>query len=159
MIAHLYIFFQKKESSTQKLLRLVKRGELVVGALRILRTRARKDPQAADIIRNDIPSIISLLSSVIILIAENAASLLFILAEGNDNNRVEIVRNGGVQPLIGLLSSGVMSTKVIAANTLWELAINNDNKVAIAMEGGINPLVQLLSTGSEKRQKKTVQVH
>mmetsp|Transcript_2614 Transcript_2614/g.6709 ORF Transcript_2614/g.6709 Transcript_2614/m.6709 type:complete len:912 (-) Transcript_2614:145-2880(-) len=58
----------------------------------------------------------------------------------------EIVRNGGVRPLIRMLTRGSEEGKKRAAKALREVARNKAHQVVISQACGIPPLVELLET-------------
>merc|ERR1711991_1271333 len=78
-----------------------------------------------------------------------AAGALQNLAADNNDNKVRIEREGGIEPLIALLRDGSAEGKTQAARALYDLAYNHaDNKVLIARKGGIEALIALLQDGS-----------
>lgn len=72
------------------------------------------------------------------------ASALWELAANHPNNQSAIAAEGGIPPLIALLS-GSLEVHRDAAGALWALAASAANQAAIAEAGGIAPLVQLLA--------------
>lgn len=83
------------------------------------------------------------------LLHENAALALRNLAVRAEN-KTEIVKQGGVPPLVALLSDSSDSCKKQAAGALSNLAVNSKNKRIIAAYGAIPPLVSIISVGQEK---------
>lgn len=83
---------------------------------------------------------------------ERAAAVLADLARMGEN-KLAIVANGGVRPLVAMLSSDAPEARSQAAGALWHLAAIASSKTAIAEAGGIAPLVALLSDGSPDAQK------
>jgi vacuolar protein 8 len=70
------------------------------------------------------------------------------LVDVADDNKVSIVVEGGLPPLIRLLKTGSPVVKEKAASILRVLATVKDNKVAISEAGGIEPLIDVLVIGS-----------
>ena len=68
--------------------------------------------------------------------------------------RAEVVdaEAGGVQLLVGMLSTGTDGGQLHAASTLATMATTRTLQEAIVKAGAIEPLVKLLRTGSNKAQ-------
>mmetsp|Transcript_39071 Transcript_39071/g.71157 ORF Transcript_39071/g.71157 Transcript_39071/m.71157 type:complete len:917 (-) Transcript_39071:72-2822(-) len=75
----------------------------------------------------------------------DAAEKLGVIAQDKFKAR-EIVRNGGVRPLIRMLTRGNDEGKKRAAKALREVARNKAHQVVISQACGIPPLVELLET-------------
>lgn len=65
----------------------------------------------------------------------------------SSENQVIIAREGGIKPLIELLSTGSVKAKDSAAGALQNLSVDDGNTVQIAKEGGIKPFIQLVLSG------------
>ena len=63
---------------------------------------------------------------------------------GNMMNKVQIMEEGGIAPLVALIADGSLAAKEEAAVAIANLATNTDNQVEIANAGGIAPLVRLV---------------
>lgn len=84
---------------------------------------------------------------------KEAASALWSMAHEYDANQKAIAVEGGISPLIALLSSSRAEVHRDAAGALWSLAASQDNQKLIAECKGITPLVALLTDGSHGAQE------
>lgn len=100
----------------------------------------------------DIPSIVKDLKSAPHERKEQIAHLLDILATRDEKHPNEIHKAGGVQLLVGMLSTGTDGGQLHAASTLATMATTRTLQEAIVKAGAIEPLVKLLRTGSNKAQ-------
>ena len=82
------------------------------------------------------------------------ASALWEMAANHPTNQLAIAAEGGIPPLIALLSHSPEIHRD-AAGALWSLAANATNQAAIAEAGGIAPLVALLSNVHNKAAQDT----
>ena len=85
---------------------------------------------------------------------EKASGALWNLAV-NVENREEIARAGGIQPLVAVLRSGTDVAQEKAAAALKNLATSNaNNQMEIGAQGGVVRLLEVCRNGSEKAQEK-----
>lgn len=83
-----------------------------------------------------------------------ACSLLARLAF-DESNRSQIARQGGIAPVVALVSTGTDRQKAWAATVLANMAYNSaSNRSAIREQGAIPPLVALLTGNSSTPQQK-----
>ncbi|KAL4133852.1 hypothetical protein PRIC2_004168 [Phytophthora ramorum] len=86
-----------------------------------------------------------------------AAEALATLASNNDQNCVEIAREGAIPPLVTLLRSGTDVHKQEAAYALGILAADNDvNRSKIAREGAIPPMVAFVKAVTDAQNQWAV---
>mmetsp|Transcript_36072 Transcript_36072/g.71377 ORF Transcript_36072/g.71377 Transcript_36072/m.71377 type:complete len:445 (+) Transcript_36072:61-1395(+) len=78
---------------------------------------------------------------------EAAVKALGELAGTGPGRREEIVKAGAVPLLVGLVQSGSLRAKELAAGALSHLALTPGNKTAIAEAGGIRAIVELMRNG------------
>ena len=86
-----------------------------------------------------------LVSDMTPTLTHHAAAALSSLAAGNQANRELIAKEGGLPPLVALLSSGATDTRKVATRALNNLCVASDhNRAKIAKLGAIEVLVQQL---------------
>lgn len=83
---------------------------------------------------------------------ERAAACLADLSRLGEN-KLSIVTEKGVPPLVMILSSDSPEARTHAAATIWNLCAIGANKQGIADNGAISPLVSLLRDGTPDAQK------
>jgi hypothetical protein len=83
---------------------------------------------------------------------ERAAACLADLSRLGEN-KLAIVAEKGVPPLVMILSSDSPEAQTHAAATIWNLCAIGANKQGIADQGAISPLVSLLRDGTPEAQK------
>ena len=86
-------------------------------------------------------------------VANVAAGALATLAKDNIVNEIMITEEGGIPPLVELLTAKTPAhtsgSYEDATKALWHLATTEDNQTAIAKAGGIAPLLGLLTSESD----------
>ena len=83
---------------------------------------------------------------------ERAAAVLSELVRLAES-KVEVVRTGGLEPLVAMLFSPCLESQAHAACALWHLSVVAEHKPMIIALQSINPLVALLTDGSVQAQR------
>jgi hypothetical protein len=68
-------------------------------------------------------------------------------------SKIDVVREGGLQPLVVMLSSSCRESQAHAACALWHLSVVAEHKPMIVGMNSVQPLVKLLTHGSAQSQK------
>lgn len=88
------------------------------------------------------------LSSANINIQFRAASNLRIMAKYSQENRAEIARCGGVNPLVTLISSTNQSIQEQSVTAILNISLCEETREPIAVAGAIHSLISALNTGT-----------
>ncbi|OWM86231.1 U-box domain-containing protein 11-like [Punica granatum] len=99
-----------------------------------------------------IPPLVHLLTSVDVLIQENAVTSILNLSI-YENNKGLIMLAGAIPSIVQVLRAGSMEARENAAATLFSLSLGDENKIIIGASGAIPALVDLLQTGSTRGKK------
>ncbi|GAV63479.1 U-box domain-containing protein/KAP domain-containing protein, partial [Cephalotus follicularis] len=98
--------------------------------------------------KEGILSFVENLSSSKLELQRNAVKKIRLLSKENPENRVSIANNGGIPPLVQLLSYPDSKIQEHAVTAILNLSIDEANKKHIANEGAIPSIIDILQNGS-----------
>ncbi|XP_062099007.1 U-box domain-containing protein 15 [Humulus lupulus] len=99
-------------------------------------------------LKEEILSLIEGLSSSHLERQRKAVKKVRLLSKENPGNRILIAHNGGIPPLVQLLSYPDSNIQEHAVTALLNLSIDESNKKFIAREGAIPAIIEVLQKGS-----------
>ena len=98
--------------------------------------------------QEEIPSLVESLSSINLEHQRKAVKRIRMLSKENSENRVLVAENGGIPPLVQILSYPDSKIKEHAVTALLNLSIDEANKKLISKEGAIPAIIEVLENGS-----------
>ncbi|KAK7243306.1 hypothetical protein RIF29_38099 [Crotalaria pallida] len=96
----------------------------------------------------EITSLVESLSSIHLEEQRKAVEKIRMLSKENAENRVLIAENGGIPPLVQLLSYPDSKLQEHAVTALLNLSIDEGNKRLISKEGAVPAIIEVLENGS-----------
>lgn len=98
--------------------------------------------------KEEIPCLVESLSSIHLEEQRKAVEGIRMLSKENPENRVLVAENGGIPPLVQLLSYPDSKIQEHAVTALLNLSIDESNKKLISKEGAIPAIIEVLENGS-----------
>ncbi|XP_028765462.1 U-box domain-containing protein 15 [Neltuma alba] len=98
--------------------------------------------------KGEIAALVGDLSSVHLEVQRKAVKKIRMISKENSENRVLVAENGGIPPLVQLLSYPDSKIQEDAVTALLNLSIDEGNKILICREGAIPAIIEVLRSGS-----------
>lgn len=103
----------------------------------------------------EISLLIQNLSSCQLDVQREAILKIRMLSKENPENRILIADNGGISPLVHLLSHKNSKIQEHTVTALLNLSIDEANKRVIAREGAIPDIIEILQNGTEEARENS----
>ncbi|KAH7574784.1 hypothetical protein JRO89_XS02G0003900 [Xanthoceras sorbifolium] len=104
---------------------------------------------------DDISSLVQNLSSSHLHIRREAVVKIRMLSKENPDNRILIANNGGIPPLVQLLSYPDSKIQEQTVTALLNLSLDETNKRLIAREGAIPAIIEILQNGTYEARENS----
>lgn len=117
-------------------------------------TNTGSDASSAALIE-EICSLIQNLSSSQLNIRRDSVMKIRMLSKENPDNRILIANNGGIQPLVQLLSCPDSKIQEHTVTALLNLSLDETNKRHIAREGAIPAIIEILQSGTNEARENS----
>lgn len=98
--------------------------------------------------QEEIPCLVENLSSINLEHQRKAVERIRMLSKENSENRILVAENGGIPPLVQILSYPDSKIKEHDVTALLNLSIDEANKKLISKEGAIPAIIEVLENGS-----------
>lgn len=98
--------------------------------------------------QEEIPCLVENLSSINLEHQRKAVERIRMLSKESSENRILVAENGGIPPLVQILSYPDSKIKEHAVTALLNLSIDEANKKLISKEGAIPAIIEVLENGS-----------
>ncbi|KAK0581102.1 hypothetical protein LWI29_010071 [Acer saccharum] len=112
------------------------------------------DGSSAELI-DEISSLVQNISSCHLHTRREAVVKLRMLSKENPDNRILIANNGGIPPLVQLLSYPDSKIQEQTVTALLNLSIDETNKRLIAREGAIPAIIEILQNGTYEARENS----
>ncbi|KAF2324782.1 hypothetical protein GH714_016773 [Hevea brasiliensis] len=103
----------------------------------------------------EICSLVRYLCSTQLEMQRKAVKKIRILSKENSENRILIAKNGGIAPLVQILSYPDSKIQENSVTALLNLSIDETNKRLIAKEGAIPAIIEVLQNGSREARENS----
>ncbi|KAJ9186346.1 hypothetical protein P3X46_001926 [Hevea brasiliensis] len=103
----------------------------------------------------EICSLVRDLCSTQLEMQRKAVKKIRILSKENSENRILIAKNGGIAPLVQILSYPDSKIQENSVTALLNLSIDETNKRLIAKEGAIPAIIEVLQNGSREARENS----
>lgn len=117
-------------------------------------TNVGSDGSSAEI-REEICSLIQNLSSCQPNVKRESVMKIRMLSKENPDNRILIANNGGIPPLVQLLSYPDSKIQEHTVTALLNLSLDETNKRHIAREGAVPAIIEILQNGTNEGRENS----
>ncbi|XP_011035017.1 PREDICTED: U-box domain-containing protein 15-like [Populus euphratica] len=116
---------------------------------------ASSDPETSSEHQEKVSSLVKDLSSSQLEVQRRAVKKIRMLSKENPENRILIANNGGIPPIVQLLSYPDSKILEHAVTALLNLSIDENNKSLITKEGAVPAIIGVLNSGTTEARENS----